>query len=257
MQPYFDHIYLSPHLDDVALSCGGQIFLHTTAGQSVLVVTLMAGAPDADTAVSEFVQLLHQRWQLFGDAVTARRQEDLDACAILGAEAQHGPFPDSIYRFDPHSGAPYYPTRDAIFGAVHPQEAALVDGIAAWLRALPAAGQVYAPLTLGGHVDHQLTRLAAEGVYGRRLRYYEDYPYVQQDPAALDALLGPARAGWQAQVIPLTDAALQARGAAIAAFVSQVSSFFSDRADLQAQITAYAAMVGGERLWQPNAQLFM
>jgi LmbE family N-acetylglucosaminyl deacetylase len=64
MQPYFDHIYLSPHLDDVALSCGGQIFLHTTAGQSVLVVTLMAGAPDADTAVSEFVQLLHQRWQL-------------------------------------------------------------------------------------------------------------------------------------------------------------------------------------------------
>lgn len=261
MQPYFDHIYLSPHLDDVALSCGGQIFLHTTAGQSVLVVTLMAGAPDADTAVSEFVQLLHQRWQLFAgaisDAVAARRQEDLDACAILGAAAQHGPFPDSIYRFEPQSGAPYYPTRDAIFGDVHPQEAALVDGIAVWLRALPAAGQVYAPLTLGRHVDHQLTRLAAARVYGRRLRYYEDYPYVQQDPPALDALLGPARAGWQAQVIPLTDAALQARGAAVAAFVSQVSSFFSDRADLQAQITAYAAMVGGERLWQPNAQLFM
>ena len=32
-----DHLYLSPHFDDAALSCGGQIATWTAAGQSVLV----------------------------------------------------------------------------------------------------------------------------------------------------------------------------------------------------------------------------
>ena len=43
-----DHLYLSPHFDDAALSCGGQIATFTAAGQSVLVVTITGGDPPAD-----------------------------------------------------------------------------------------------------------------------------------------------------------------------------------------------------------------
>ena len=45
----YDTIFLAPHLDDVVLSCGGQIFLETEAGNSVLVVTIMAGDPPQRT----------------------------------------------------------------------------------------------------------------------------------------------------------------------------------------------------------------
>jgi hypothetical protein len=37
---------------------------------------------------------------------------------------------------------------------------------------------------------------------------------------------------------------------AIAAYISQVDTFFNGRTDLNNQITAYAQKVGGERLWQ-------
>ncbi|MEZ4728018.1 MAG: PIG-L family deacetylase [Caldilineaceae bacterium] len=45
MPSVYDAIYLSPHLDDVALSCGGQIFGATRTGQRVLIVTITAGDP--------------------------------------------------------------------------------------------------------------------------------------------------------------------------------------------------------------------
>ncbi|MCP5190661.1 MAG: PIG-L family deacetylase, partial [Pseudomonadales bacterium] len=57
-QPY-DSIYLSPHLDDVPLSCGGQVYQETSAGRRVLVVTLVAGRPTLDR-LSHSAQYLHQ-----------------------------------------------------------------------------------------------------------------------------------------------------------------------------------------------------
>jgi LmbE family N-acetylglucosaminyl deacetylase len=80
-------VYLSPHLDDAALSCGGQIAQQTAAGLPVLIVTLMAGDPPA-RPLSPFAQQLHTRWQLHDapTAVAARRAEDTAACRHLAAE---------------------------------------------------------------------------------------------------------------------------------------------------------------------------
>ncbi|MFQ5421191.1 MAG: PIG-L family deacetylase, partial [Anaerolineae bacterium] len=72
MKNFYDAIYLSPHLDDAALSCGGQIFTRTSAGESVLVVTVMAG--DAPPGLSSpIVEELHGRWQLPEGTVARRR----------------------------------------------------------------------------------------------------------------------------------------------------------------------------------------
>jgi LmbE family N-acetylglucosaminyl deacetylase len=251
MLQYYDWIYLSPHLDDVALSCGGQVYQHTQAGQTVLVVSTMAGDPPVEE-VSAYAQSLHTRWELAAEAAAARRAEDLAACAILGADAEHWPIPDCIYRHGP-DGAPFYVSDPDIFGEIAPAEQGLAVELARRLAALPAHGRVVVSLTVGHHVDHQLVRLAAEAVWSpAALLYYEEYPYAQQ-PGKLAQVVGEEAAGWTAETIPLTPAALTAKFAAVAAFVSQLSTFFTGRADLEAQIGGYAAATGGERLWRRAA----
>jgi hypothetical protein len=39
---------------------------------------------------------------------------------------------------------------------------------------------------------------------------------------------------------------------AIAAYVSQMSTFFLDRVDLERQVHNYSKLVGGERIWWPR-----
>lgn len=244
-----DTIYLAPHLDDAVLSCGGQIVEETQRGERVLVVTLMAGDPPA--GLSGYAESLHLRWQLAQDAVAARRREDEAACALLGAGTQHWDVPDCIYRTDPATGAPLYLSDADIFGPVHPADRPLVEALTAQLAGLPPCRRIVAPLTVGHHVDHQLTRLAAERAFGTRLEYYEDFPYVQT-PGSLDFLLDDAPTGvdWASTAIPVSEAALRAKVDAILAYESQLSTFFTDRADLERQVFGYAASVGGERAWR-------
>ncbi|MCX6047132.1 MAG: PIG-L family deacetylase [Chloroflexi bacterium] len=245
----YDSIYLSPHLDDATLSCGGQIFQQTTAGQRVLIVTITAGDPAVST-VSEYAQSLHTRWELVVDAVDGRRAEDIVASQILGADTLHWAVPDCIYRYHPDTGAPFYVSDADIFGEVAPAELNLINDLARQMAALPTAKQIVVPLTIGHHVDHQLTRAAAELCFNRQnLVYYEDYPYAEK-AGALEAVLAAAQNSWQAEVIPLSEAAIQAKIEAIFAFKSQLSTFFDSRAHLAQRIADFTAAVGGERIWR-------
>lgn len=246
MPNYFSAIYLSPHLDDVTLSCGGQIYQQSCAGQRVLVVSVMAGEPPL--AVSDYAQSLHDRWELLVDASAARRAEDLEACRILGAEALHWTVPDCIYRSDPATGAPLYLSDDDIFGDVHAAETYLVEQIAGFLDALPPAEHVFAPMTIGHHVDHLLVRAAAERVYGQRLVYYEDYPYAQETAKREHALSAEPQP-LTPTVIPVSEEARRAKIEAILAYRSQLSTFWTDNADLERQVFGYLDAVGGERVW--------
>ncbi len=244
----YDSIYLSPHLDDATLSCGGQIYQQTTIGKRVLIVTITAGDPAVST-VSEYAQSLHTRWELVVDAVAGRRAEDITASQILGAHTLHWTVPDCIYRYDPETGSPFYVSDADIFGEVDPAELNLINDLARQMANLPAATEIFAPLTIGHHVDHQLTRAAAELCFGaQNLVYYEDYPYAEK-AGALEAVL-PNQATWQAAVIPLTEADVQAKIEAIFAFKSQLSTFFDSRAHLEQRIHDFTSAVGGERVWR-------
>ncbi|HEX6386766.1 MAG TPA: PIG-L family deacetylase [Anaerolineae bacterium] len=253
MRTYYDAVYLSPHLDDVAYSCGGRIFTQTDAGQSVLIVTVMAGDPPS-VPFSKFARLHHERWQLVADTAAGRRAEDVAACRILGADYLHWQVPDCIYRLHPETAEPLYVTRDDIFGAVHRAEAELLERLSQQMRELPGHGKLFVPLTAGHHVDHQLVRAAAERRFGKHLLYYEDYPYAQL-PGALAAVIPPGSAEWRDEVLPLTEAAVQARVEAMAAFISQVSTFFTSRADLEEQIGDYVRLVGGEQVWRRRSRV--
>lgn len=247
MNSFYDAIYISPHLDDAALSCGGQIYELTTKGESVLVVTIMAGDP-ADRPTSQFAQSLHQRWQLQRDVVRARRAEDVAACRVLGADWQHWQYQDCIYRVDPQTERPLYTSEEAIFGEIAPAEYSLIDELAAKLALLPPHKQLYVPLTLGHHVDHQLTREAAERhSSAASLLYYEDYPYAARFSA--EQFTAQEKGSWQAKVVELSQESVTARIKAIQSFESQVSTFFKDGRDLANQLRSYIEAVGGERLW--------
>lgn len=251
-------IYLSPHLDDAALSCGGLIAQQSLAGETAEIWTICAGDPPPGP-FSPFAEELHARWQTGREATALRRQEDRNACARLSAVPRHLPLPDCIYRRagldywragQPAGDSPaafLYPDQAAIFGALHPLEEDLVHRLAQLLQEwLPPEAELVCPLTLGRHVDHQLTRQAAERL-GRSLWYYADYPYVLQHGEQIAAL---EAGGWQMQQYSISPAALQAWIQAVAAHQSQISTFWPDFSAMQAAITAYSDRFGGAVLWK-------
>jgi LmbE family N-acetylglucosaminyl deacetylase len=243
----YSAIYLAPHLDDVALSCGGQVFDRTLLGQRILIVTVMAGSPVL-IAQSDYMASLHERWQLAGDAAAERRAEDVAACAILGADYLHLDVPDCIYRLDRLQGAPLYNSDEDIFGEVDPAESTLQEHIAEVLHSLPPGRQIVAPLTVGHHVDHLLVRAAAEQVWPGRLWYYEDYPYVE-NRGYLRRVLGDDLRAWRPEIFDVSERGMQAKFDAIWAFRSQLSTFFGSREEMEARVGSYCQQVGGERLW--------
>lgn len=255
-------IYLSPHLDDAALSCGGLIAQQTEMGEAVEIWTICAGDPPPGP-FSPFTEELHTRWQTGREATALRRQEDLVSCARLSANCRHLPLPDCIYR---QAGVDYwrktdlalpaastaqttflYPNREAIFATLHPQESGLVDRLAQELRgALPPDAELVCPLTLGGHVDHQLTRIAAESL-SRQMWYYADYPYVMEHSEQIASL---EASGWLRQWFPISQAAVETWLQSVAAHQSQISTFWPDLSAMQVAIRAYFDQFGGAVVWK-------
>ncbi len=247
MRERYKTIYLSPHLDDAALSCGGRIVQQTSQHEPVLIVTHMAGQPTPYLRLSAFAQELHQRWGLPQNTMLVRRDEDAAACQVLRADFEHWDFLDAIYRTDPATGEQCYPTWETITTSQHPLDEATIDQLAQRFAQLPPADEIVVPLTAGQHVDHRLVRQAAEQAFGaERLLYYEDYPYAAKQ-GAVEAVLHPTM---QSTQIMLPETAVITKTEAIWAYASQRSSFFEDWVDAQKKIRAYAEQVGGERYWQ-------
>lgn len=251
-------IYLSPHFDDVALSCGGLVWEQVQAGARVSVWTVCAGEIPAGV-LSPFAEALHARWETGQTTVQQRRAEDISSCQAMQASYLHFPLPDCIYRrpgidywTEPkeNSAEFLYASEGAIFGAVHPLEKSLVEQLSHHLgEALPRQADVVCPMALGGHVDHQLARAAAEKL-GHRLWYYADYPYVLQQIETLGAL---EESGWLKTVTPVSAPGLKAWQAAIAAHTSQISTFWIDLGVMETMITQYLETMGGGVLWRKKS----
>ena len=234
-------VFLSPHLDDVALSAGGLVWELVRSGQDVLVWTICAGDPPPG-AFSPFAQLLHDRWNVGREAVAIRRQEDRRSCALLGASHQHFDIPDCIYRRSITTGIHLYPDENALWVPIHPDEEPLLEKINKILRErlvkLDSDIRLVSPLALGGHVDHRLTRSVAERT-GLPLHYYADYPYVVR-VGALEP--GP---GMKSQRFKISPDGMLAWQNAISAHESQISTFWGDLEVMRAEIESYYRKMDG------------
>ncbi len=259
MSDFYAHVYLSPHLDDAVLSCGGLIHRQARPGQPPLVVTLFSGQPAADAQLSAFAQSQHTRWGASEDVMAFRWAEDRAALAVLGADYLRLNYLDCIYRGRERGDQPdwYYASEEALFGPVHPAEQDLPIELAAALSEFIPPGKdvtLYVPLTVGNHVDHQLTFAAALilKAQGWSLQYYEDYPYVETEGALSAALAARGVEDWQPVVTPLDEDNLAAKIEAVACYESQLEVLFGGAEAMADRVRGYVTRSGGERLWRSD-----
>lgn len=239
-------IYLSPHFDDVALSCGGLVWEQAQAGEAVSIWTVCAGDTPAGD-FSPFAQELHARWEVGQNAPAQRRIEDINSCHRLGASYRYFSIPDCIYRRHPQTGEFMYASEAALNGPLHPGDTQVIHALHKELRqSLQPDIFLVCPLGLGAHVDHQLTRQAAERL-GRTLWYYADFPYVLHRNTLVEQM---EQEGWLNQVFPVSQEGLVAWQDSISAHASQISTFWSSELAMRQSVKDYLHWYDGMPLWR-------
>lgn len=249
-------VYLSPHFDDIALSCGGLVWQQAQSKTITQIWTICAADPPSER-LSPFAEKLHTRWGISSHsenyiAVRQRRNEDLASCTLLGATPKYFSIPDCIYRTD-NNGLHLYPSETAIFGTIHPVDNLNTKHLASELNKQLPEGKInlVIPMAIGHHVDHRLTRAIAEKLATERpdclLWYYADMPYVLNHIEQLSILHQPT---WEGITFPLSKAAISAWISSFSAHASQLSTFWPNEETAQATLNAYTQLVGGVRLWK-------
>lgn len=247
------HLFLAPHFDDVALSCGGDVARLAAAGERPAIITVFAGAPPAAMPLTPYAQWHLAEWSVasVAEALATRRAEDEAAAAVLGATVHLLPSVDGVFRDD------RYRSWDELRTHLVPADAALPEEIADALMARSLIGPetiVTGPLAIGRHVDHQavfaaMQVLAARGV---RVRGYEDYPYAADDAEYAARMAAPGLAGATPEVVAIAPW-LATKVRAIGCYASQLALLFPDTPmpeAVRASGNRVASGVGAaERFW--------
>jgi LmbE family N-acetylglucosaminyl deacetylase len=252
------HRFLSPHYDDIALSCGGTAALLARAARAPEIAILFGAEPDSSESLTPFATMQHERWGVeASDVIAARRLEEATAAAILGATVTYLPFHDAIYRGDA------YLDDDQLIGEPVATEAALPARIIAALDLGPTpttATRLYAPLAIGGHVDHRHAFAAGLELAhtGWDVWFYEDLPYALS-PGSAEARIANAAAPLRPAALVDVEATWNAKLRAIYAYPSQLGVIFrgaggSEPANVDRRLRAYATGIGDgravERFWR-------
>lgn len=235
----YDVVCLSPHLDDAALSCAGELIAARHAGLRTLVITVCTSIPPVSATYSALAVEFHREWGLDeAQAVTTRLGEDNRAMAILGVDDVWLNLDDAIYRMPNH-----YNSRETLFAMPHASDT-LADQLSHILRELmPMLGTArwLIPAGVGMHVDHLNVFAAAHAVLSpTTISLYEEVPYaltpewITQRQQMLNITVYPVEIG------PY----IAAKIAAIGCYASQMDALFGDGKTMPQQITDYHRQLG-------------
>jgi 2'-N-acetylparomamine deacetylase len=241
-------IFLSAHFDDVVLSAGGLVWELTQRGERVEIWTICAGDPPADKPLPEYAELLHGFWGIGDEVPRTRSREDAACCARLGAAAyRRYTVPDNIYRYFPGSDEPVIKQNEDQSMPLEPGESSLIPPVTDFLiKNLPEECELAAPLAIGSHRDHVLTRRAAEAS-GRPLWHYADFPYLAYSEQTLADWLPDSLQSFSLEISP---AGLLAWQDGFACQRSQIPLLFSDEQEMRASIEKYLRSGYGFTLWK-------
>jgi LmbE family N-acetylglucosaminyl deacetylase len=335
------HVFIAPHPDDAALSCGGLIAGLRELGQAVTILTVYSGGPrsgayplDAQREVLGFGNKTvwpntqafdrgnigaeypvgvavtadapwaahegrleatqayantqaRQFWQRASwtrsanitndahadrpiadgqptqgtltrsvldaeDSVLMRRAEDERYAYFVEASVVDLDLPDAIHRG--------YEGDDALLGAPGEDDEPPVDLLRREILRLEPQ-QVYAPLAIGGHVDHRLCRSAVVALLDEPrswvmpgpdlaglVSFYEDFPYAwwngftgSSDLAGLDLEL-PDGLALEPRYADISDQ-IERKSAGIRLYTSQVGRLFDGEQGLLDDVAGYAGRV--------------
>ncbi|OGN72807.1 MAG: hypothetical protein A2X25_05095 [Chloroflexi bacterium GWB2_49_20] len=239
-------IYISPHLDDAVLSCGGLIREQTLSKTCVEIWTICAGNPP-ECDLSPFAQSLHTLWGTGLETPALRRAEDIAACTLIGARYRHLSFLDCIYR-QSRDGNWLYPGEQSLFGDLSPEDESTANTLQTFLAATVKPDDILVvPLTIGNHVDHQMVRMSLEGLE-RPLLYYSDVPYVLEHHSQLSDLTRD----FQSQVYTFHLQVLSSWQESIQAYGSQMEVLFAGVEKMRESIQSYYQRDQGIRLWKSD-----
>ena len=185
---------VSPHLDDLALSCA--TVLAARPGSSM--VTALAGGPPSVDPITGW-EALSGAFQPGADVVGARRAEDALAATMLGCHCRHLDHWDHQYR-------------NATYGYEGPtDDAGLVRAVASDLGSLvqrATLGTWMIPLGLS-HPDHVIAAAACLALVDEfpdvDWLVYEELPYAVYQPGAV----GSAIAGLRSQGFDVQPAGIE------------------------------------------------
>ena len=247
------HLFLSPHFDDVVLSCGGTIALLRDLGREVTIATVFAGDMPAGER-SAFGERHVHLWGDEAEPLEVRRAEDESVRRVLDVHVWHGQYPDAPFRRHPQEGRWLYTSDWALFRLPDPSEGDVPQRIAGEVSALlDERTRVYVPLGLGNHVDHVLLSMAGHILArsGVDVTWYEDYPYAERD-SRVQRL---EQQGWWPALVPLSQTHVEAKLQAILCYQSQIPSLFGTERHLRRRIIDYMLTVSGrgypaERFWR-------
>jgi LmbE family N-acetylglucosaminyl deacetylase len=240
-------VFLSAHFDDVALSCGGLVWELARRGDRVEIWTICAGDPPAGRPLTEYARLLHGFWGIGEDVPFKRSREDAACCQVLGAAAfRRYTVPDNIYRYLPGGEVLINENEDQM-KPLEPAESSLIPPVTDFLRKnLPEVCEIVAPLAIGSHRDHCLTRTAAERL-GGALWHYADYPYLVYSEARLEDFVPGGAKEFSIQISPQ---GLRAWQDGFACQRSQIPLVFVDEDDMRTSIARYLESGYGTTLWK-------
>lgn len=350
------HVFVAPHPDDVALSCGGLIASLRELGQNVTILTVFSGngtedglspyqrealgfgsktlwpsteafnrsailpdypltpawvaheeqleatQEDADQSAKRFWQ--RSSWYrrasirnellagqpviddlstqgavltdeivdaaAAGDLMARRRVEDERFAYFAEASVVFLDLPDAVFRG--------YETDEQLLGAPRADDTVLFELVRQEIDRLEPQ-QIYLPLGVGGHVDHQLCRQVGVELlneprrwvmpgpdYAGMVVFYEDFPYsLWNDFRSLDQLGPSALAGLPSDVSVYPTYAeigdqLERKITGISLYESQIERLFEDTKAMANAVRAHgrslgiAGDVGGtaERYWRTS-----
>ena len=217
-------LFLSPHLDDVAFSCGGLLAQLGDAGWRTVMVTAFTATVLPATGFALACQT-DKGLEPEVDYMALRRAEDRVAADILGvSDLRWLGLPEA-----PHRG---YGSAPALLAG---QLSALVDELRPDI--------VLAPQGLGNHVDHRQMIRAVLNVAPQYLAFYRDTPYAIRNP---DAVPHVDRSDLRECALGITDG-LERRIAASCGYASQVGFQFGGPAPLAAALREFALREGQGR----------
>lgn len=258
------HLFLSPHLDDAILSCGGVMHHLAWGGERVIIVTAMAGEPREPLPESPVVQSIRVRWNSGDFPYRTRRIEDMRAAQALRAQAYHLPLTEAAFRGTACGTGEWialYPDYASPFESVNDADDARLYLLETRLPFVEVVA-VYAPLGVDEHVDHRLVRDWALALTGSNdapaLTFYEEYPHARQKPAVERALLSLRRQLPELKLDPenvmLTEAECAAKIEAMGCYRSHLHILWNDPAEMERLTRDFMLMIGegtpAERYWR-------
>lgn len=219
-------LFVSPHYDDAALSCG-HLIKRLSGGNIIYVVNIFTTSHKGPHTFSskKFLKVSGNTdaLALYND----RKAEDFKALKWLGVKGFDMSYQDAIFRRRSISifGRVLpeldhiYPFYKAILWSSGHREKALSKKIENDLRKFnKRVDIVFLPLAIGGHVDHRIARRIGENV-SKNIIYYSDFPYNINNPTTL------VPAGYKKVEIPVD---LKEKSVLLKFYKSQFGGLFKD-----------------------------